>query len=149
MNNEISIEISKRVFNDKFIPLLEDDNRYLVLNGGAGSGKSVFVVQRYLYKLLKNTHFNLLVVRNTGKSNRDSTFALFKQIISKWGLNKHFKINESDLRIKCLLNNHEIIFAGLDDVEKLKSITFSQGELTDIWIDFNFSTSSNPANIIS
>lgn len=135
MNNEIEIEISKKVFNDAFIPLLEDDNRYIVLKGGAGSGKSVFAVQRYLYKLLKNNKFNLLVVRNTGKSNRDSTFALFKQIIIKWGLFKHFKINESDLRIKCLLNNHEIIFAGLDDVEKLKSITFSQGELTDIWIE--------------
>jgi len=77
----------------------------------------------------------LLVVRKTGKSNRDSTFALLKQIIIKWKLYKHFKINESDLRIKCLLNNNEIIFAGLDDVEKLKSITFTKGELTDIWIE--------------
>ena len=135
MNKEIEIEISKKVFNEKFLPLLDDDNRYIVLNGGAGSGKSVFVVQRYLYKLLKNSKFNLLVVRNTGKSNRDSTFALFKQIITKWKLYKFFKINESDLRITCLLNNHQIIFAGLDDVEKLKSITFADGELTDIWIE--------------
>lgn len=74
-------------------------------------------------------------MRRTGKSNRDSTFALLKQIIIKWKLYKHFKINESDLRIKCLLNNNEIIFAGLDDVEKLKSITFAKGELTDIWIE--------------
>lgn len=135
MNNEIEIEISKKVFNDKFLPLLDDDNRYIVLNGGAGSGKSVFVVQRYIYKLLKNSKFNLLVVRNTGKSNRDSTFALFKQILIKWKLYKYFKINESDLRITCLLNKHQIIFAGLDDVEKLKSITFADGELTDIWIE--------------
>jgi len=78
---------------------------------------------------------NLLVVRNTGKTNRDSTFALFKQIINKWNLSKYFKINESDLRIRSLLNTNEIIFAGLDDVEKLKSITFSNGELTDIWIE--------------
>jgi phage terminase large subunit len=33
------------------------------------------------------------------------------------------------------MNGHEIVFAGLDDVEKLKSITFSNGELTDIWIE--------------
>jgi phage terminase large subunit len=79
--------------------------------------------------------FNLLVVRATGKSNRDSTFALFKQVISKWNLSKHFKINESDLRIKSLLNGNEIIFSGLDDVEKLKSVTFSKGELTDVWIE--------------
>ena len=133
--SEININISKKVFNKAFIPYLDNDKRYLVFYGGAGSGKSFFVVERYIYKLLKNKMFNLLVVRATGKSNRDSTFALFKQVISKWNLTKHFKINESDLRIKCLLNGNEIIFSGLDDVEKLKSVTFSKGELTDVWIE--------------
>ena len=85
--------------------------------------------------MLNDKMCNLLVVRKTGKSNRDSTFALFKQIISKWNLTEYFKINESDLRIKCLVNNNEIVFAGLDDVEKLKSITFSKGELINIWIE--------------
>ncbi len=132
---EINININKRVFNKGFLPYLNNDKRYLILYGGAGSGKSYFIVERYLYKLLNSKKFNLLVVRKTGKSNRDSTFALFKQVISKWKLSKYFKINESDLRIKCLLNKHEIVFAGLDDVEKLKSITFSEGELTDIWIE--------------
>ena len=133
--SEINISISKKVFNKAFIPYLDNDKRYLVFYGGAGSGKSFFVVERYIYKLLKSKMFNLLVVRATGKSNRDSTFALFKQVISKWKLSKHFKINESDLRIKCLLNGNEIIFSGLDDVEKLKSVTFSKGELTDVWIE--------------
>lgn len=135
MINELTIEIPKSVFNLGFLPYLDNEDRYLIFYGGAGSGKSFFIVERYLYKLFKNSRFNLLVVRNTGKSNRDSTFALFKQIISKWGLKNHFKINESDLRITCLLNNAQIIFAGLDDVEKLKSITFARGELTDIWIE--------------
>ena len=134
-NNEINISISGKVFNTAFKPYLNTDERYLVFYGGAGSGKSYFICERYIYKLLKTKKFNLLVVRKTGKSNRDSTFALFKQVISKWKLGKYFKVNESDLRIKCLLNNHEIVFAGLDDVEKLKSITFSDGELTDVWIE--------------
>lgn len=133
--SEININISKKVFNKSFLQYLDNDKRYLIFYGGAGSGKSFFVVERYIYKLLKSPKFNLLVVRATGKSNRDSTFALFKQIISKWKLNKYFKINESDLRIKCLLNGNEIIFSGLDDVEKLKSVTFSKGELTDVWIE--------------
>ena len=135
INNELVIEIPKKAFNSNFLPYLNNDTRYLVFYGGAGSGKSYFIGERYIYKMLNNDKFNLLVVRNTGKSNRDSTFALFKQIITKWKLYKHFKINESDLRIKCLFNNNEIIFAGLDDVEKLKSITFTKGELTDIWIE--------------
>lgn len=132
---QININISKKVFNKGFLPYLDNDKRYLVFYGGAGSGKSFFIVERYLYKLLTKKRFNLLVVRKTGKSNRDSTFALFKQIISKWKLSKYFKVNESDLRVKCLLNDNEVIFAGLDDVEKLKSVTFSKGELTDIWIE--------------
>lgn len=135
MNNELKIEISSRVFNKAFLPYINNDSRYLVFYGGAGSGKSYFVCERYIYKMLKSKRFNLLVVRKTGKSNRDSTFALFKQVISKWNLSKYFKVNESDLRIKSLLNGNEIVFAGLDDVEKLKSITFSKGELTDVWIE--------------
>lgn len=135
MNKEIKIEISKRVFNQSFLPYLNNDKRYLVFYGGAGSGKSYFICERFIYKMLSSKRFNLLVVRKTGKSNRDSTFALFKQVISKWNMSKYFKTNESDLRIKCLLNGNEIVFAGLDDVEKLKSITFSKGELTDVWIE--------------
>ena len=134
-NREVVVKISKKVFNKAFIHLLNCTKRYLILYGGAGSGKSFFIGERYIYKLLNNKMCNLLVVRKTGKSNRDSTFALFKQIISKWKLGQYFKVNESDLRIRCLLNGNEIIFAGLDDVEKLKSITFSRGELTDIWIE--------------
>lgn len=129
------INIHKRVFNKFFFKYLNCDTRYLILYGGAGSGKSYFIVQRYVYKLLTSKMYNLLVVRKTGKSNRDSTFALFKQIINKWNLREYFKINESDLRIKCLATGNEVVFEGLDDVEKLKSITFSKGELTDVWIE--------------
>ena len=131
----ISINVSKKMFNKKFLPYINDTHRYLVFYGGAGSGKSYTLGQFIIYHMLERDKFNLLVVRNTGKSNRDSTYALLKQILIKWGLFKYFKTNESDLRIKCLLNDNEIIFAGLDDVEKLKSITFSKGELTDIWIE--------------
>ena len=133
--NKVHVTIKKRVFNSAFYPLLNDEHRYLILHGGAGSGKSVFTAQRYIYKMLTRKQFNLLVVRNTGKTNRDSTYALLKQTLIKWHLYNYFKINESDLRIKCNLNGNEIIFAGLDDVEKLKSVTFSKGELTDIWIE--------------
>ena len=130
-----NIKIPKKAFNSTFYPYLNDKHRYLIFYGGAGSGKSYTIAQFIIYYMLVRQRFNLLVVRNTGKSNRDSTYALLKQIIIKWKLYKVFKLNESDLRIKCLLNNNEIIFAGLDDVEKLKSITFSKGELTTIWIE--------------
>lgn len=129
-----NVTIHKRAFNAVFLPLLDNQSRYLVLYGGAGSGKSFFAVQRFVYRMLRGG-LRLLVVRQTAKSNRDSTFSLFKQVISLWGLNDLFKINESDLRIKCSITGSQIIFAGLDDVEKLKSITFESGALNSIWIE--------------
>ena len=131
----VNIKISKKVFNDVYLPYLDNTDRYLLFYGGGSSGKSYYIGQRYIYKLMKPTRCNLLVVRQTGDTNRKSTFPLLKQVISNWNLGEYFKINESDMRIKCLLTNNEVAFAGLDDVEKIKSITFANGELTDIWVE--------------
>lgn len=49
------------------------------------------------------------------------------------------------MRIKCTLTGNEVAFAGLDDVEKIKSITFENGELTDIWVEE--ATECNEADI--
>ena len=127
----IDVQISKKVFNDKYIKYLDNEDRYLLFYGGGSSGKSFFIVQRYIKKMLQQK-MNLLVVRQTGNTNRDSTFALFKQVISQWGVSSLFDI--TDLRIKCL-NGNEVIFRGLDDTEKIKSTTFENGELTDIWVE--------------
>ena len=131
----VNIKISKKVFNDVYIPYLNNYDRYLLFYGGGSSGKSYFIAQMHVYRLLNPTRYNLLVVRQTGDTNRKSTFPLLKQVISNWNLGKHFKINESDMRIKCLLTGNEVAFAGLDDVEKIKSITFENGELTEIWVE--------------
>ena len=131
----VNIKISKKVFNDVYLPYLNNDDRYLVFYGGGSSGKSYFIAERYIYKLIHPTRCNLLVVRQTGDTNRRSTFPLLKHVISNWNLAEHFKINESDMRIRCKLTGNEVAFAGLDDVEKIKSITFENGELTDIWVE--------------
>ena len=131
----VNIKISKQVFNDVYLPFLDNTDRYLVFYGGGSSGKSYYLAQRYIYKLIHPTRCNLLTVRQTGDTNRRSTFPLFKQVISNWNLGQYFKINESDMRIVCKLTGNEIAFAGLDDVEKIKSITFANGELTHIWVE--------------
>ena len=131
----VNIKISKKVFNPVYVPFLENEDRYLVFYGGGSSGKSYFIAERYVYKLLKPTKCNLLVVRQTADTNRRSTFPLLKQVINNWNLADHFKVNESDMRMKCTLTGNEVAFAGLDDVEKIKSITFENGELTDIWVE--------------
>ena len=131
----VNIKISKKVFNDVYLPYLYNEDRYLIFYGGGSSGKSYFLGERLTLKMITPKKCNALIVRQTADTNRRSTFPLMKQVISNWNLGEHFKINESDMRIVCKLTGNEIAFAGLDDVEKIKSITFANGELTDIWVE--------------
>jgi PBSX family phage terminase large subunit len=121
--------------NDKFKEMYENTARYLIVYGGAGSGKSYEISKYLLSKLLSNKEVNILVVRQTAKSNRNTTFAQIKQTIGRNNLHKYFRVNRSDLTITNIAFGNQIVFGGLDDVEKLKSTTFENGILTDIWME--------------
>jgi len=72
----VRVQIPKEAFCPAYFPLLrEEDCRYLVLYGGAGSGKSMFAVQRLLVRLMERPMCNLLVARAVAATHRDSTYA--------------------------------------------------------------------------
>ena len=126
----ITLNIDKKVFNDVYFPhLLDYNRRYEVYYGGAGSGKSVFVCQKLLVKAC-NSKRKILVIRKYGTTLKDSVFQLFKDTLKKWGLYRYCKVNLSSYTIT-LPNDSIILFKGLDDSEKIKSIT----DITDIWIE--------------
>ena len=51
------------------------------------------------------------------------------------GVREHFAVNKSDMVITCKLNEKQILFCGLDDPEKVKSITPANGVLERIFIE--------------
>ncbi|MDX8417910.1 PBSX family phage terminase large subunit [Absicoccus intestinalis] len=115
--------------------------RYVVMKGSAGSGKSVDTAQHYILRLMKDKGRNLLCVRKVDVTNRDSTFAelqgaIFRMFGDKW--ERYWRINQSNMIMECRSNNNQIIFRGMKDDnqrERLKSITFKRGKLTDVWIE--------------
>jgi phage terminase large subunit len=129
---KISIDLTAlpELTNKLFYPLYNNKSRYLVLYGGAGSGKSVFCAQKIIYRMLTEKNHRFLVVRKVANTIRNSAFAEIKTVISTWGLSELFQINKTDMEITCK-NGNSIIFCGLDDVEKLKSIA----HITGIWIE--------------
>lgn len=127
---KIDLTALPELTNDIYYPLYKDTSRYLVLYGGAGSGKSVFAAQKILVRILTEQPHRFLVVRKVARTLRFSVFSLFQDMIAQWNLTPLFKINKSDMTITCI-NGNQIIFAGLDDVEKLKSIA----GITGIWIE--------------
>jgi len=116
----IKLNIKKRFFNEAYLPYLETTDRVNVFYGGAGSGKSHFVVQKMLIKALKSPR-KMLVIRKVTATLRDSIFAEFQSAISKFGLYDQCKIVSSLLTIE-LPNGSQLIFKGMDDPEKIKSI---------------------------
>lgn len=125
-----NLERLPEITNESFYQLHNDKSRYLVLVGGGGSGKSVFAAQKVVRRVAGQKKHRILVVRKVAKTLRESCFALVRGVIADFGLTDMFRVNKTDMTIRHV-NGNEIIFAGLDDVEKLKSIY----NITGIWIE--------------
>jgi len=115
-------------------PFMFDRNRYATLYGGAGSGKSHAACQKMLTRILAGYETEIkhkfLVLRKTQPAVRKSTFALAKNYRREWGLQSISKVKKQELLID-FDNGSQIMFSGLDDPEKIKSI---EG-VTGIWLE--------------
>ena len=127
--------------NPCFKAVNRSDKRYIVMKGSAGSGKSVDTAQNYILRLMQDKGRNLVCVRKADITNRDSTYAELTGAIYRMFGDKaevYWTIKQSPLQITCKANGNQIIFRGVNDKkqrEKLKSITFQKGKLTDVWIE--------------
>ena len=127
--------------NPGFREVDQSKKRYIVMKGSAGSGKSVDTAQNYILRLMADKGRNLVCIRKSDITNRDSTFAeLTGAIYRMFGdkADKYWQITMSPLKITCKANGNQIIFRGMNDDkqrEKLKSITFQRGKLTDVWLE--------------
>ena len=129
-----TVEVYTEVFNDAYLPYLEDKTPLQIYYGGSSSGKSVFVVgQRTIWDLM-NGGRNYLICRQVGRTIRNSVYNEILKVISAWGVGSLFNVNKSDMVITCS-NGYQILFVGLDDVDKLKSITPARGVITDVIVE--------------
>lgn len=127
------IQIAPNIFNEAYLPHLENETRMQIFYGGAGSGKSVFLAQRAIVDVLKGSR-NYLVCRAVGRYIRKSVFNELEQVIANWKLESLFDTLKQEMTITCN-NGYQIMFTGLDDAEKLKSIRPKKGVITDVWIE--------------
>lgn len=127
--------------NSCFKAVNRSDKRYIVMKGSAGSGKSVDTAQNYILRLMKDKGRNLVCIRKSDITNRDSTYAELTGAIYRMFGDKaeaYWTIKQSPLQLTCKANGNQIIFRGVNDEkqrEKLKSITFPKGKMTDVWIE--------------
>lgn len=141
MNN--IIKFNNVEFNKNFKEFNETKCRYRIAKGSAGSGKSVNIALDFILKLSDPYYkgANLLVLRKTDETNRDSTFAELEGAINRiYGEYTDYvwKINRNPLQLECITTGSRIIFRGMNDEkqrEKVKSITTKNGKLVWIWLE--------------
>ena len=122
----------KIIVSNSFYPLLDDEHRYLILCGGRGSGKSEFAGRKIFYRCEKEGNHRFLVLRKVRKTARESCVELIRRILADNNIIHDY--NKSD-HVITFLNasgqTNEILFDGLDDPEKIKSIK----GITSIWME--------------
>lgn len=116
--------------NKAYRPFTDDySHRFEVYYGGAGSGKSFFITQKILIKALASKR-KVLIMRKVGATLKDSVWQLVLDTLVEWKLYSSCKVNKSTFTIE-LFNGSMLLFKGMDDSEKIKSIT----GITDIWVE--------------
>ena len=109
--------------------------RYRVLKGSRSSKKSATTSLWYIWAIMKYPQANLLVVRKTYRTIKDSCYAQLKWAIHRFGVDAFFLCKESPLEITYLPTGQKIFFRGLDDPLKVTSITVETGVLCWLWIE--------------
>lgn len=126
----MKINIHKNIFLPAYYNDLQDySKRFLVLYGGAGSGKSHYAAQKIVFKALTDKR-KVLVLRKINRTTKNSTFQMLLDTLDQFQILAYCRINKTDYTI-VLPNGSTFLCMGLDDSEKIKSIT----GLTDAWLE--------------
>lgn len=106
-----------------------------VESGGRASLKSSYVGTELVLQLLKHPDCHALVTRQVGDTMRDSVYAQILWAIDKLGLTTKFKCTQSPLQCTYLPTGQRILFRGLDDPQKIKSIKLPFGYIGILWFE--------------
>lgn len=109
--------------------------RYEAIKGSRRSKKSKTMALRSIYRLMKFPESNLLVVRKTYRTLKDSCFTELKWAIKRLQVEHLWQIKESPLEMTYIPTGQKIYFRGLDDPLKITSIAVEVGVLCWMWIE--------------
>lgn len=107
----------------------------LVEKGGRGSCKSSFLSVELVLQLLRHPDCHAAVLRKVGNTLRTSVYAQVCWAIAELGLSNRFKCTVSPMECTYLETGQKIMFFGLDDPGKLKSIKVPFGYIGLAWFE--------------
>lgn len=109
--------------------------RYRVVKGSRASKKSKTTALWYIYHLMKHKDANLLVVRKTFRTLKDSCYKELKWAVKRLKVEHLWDFTLSPLEAVYKPTGQRIYFRGLDDPLKVTSIAVDTGCLCWMWIE--------------
>ena len=135
-----AIDITKHIA-PVYMPLHEDiqasRHQYINLPGGRGSGKSSFVALEIVDGIMNDITGNssAIVFRRTANTMRDSVYSQIAWAIDLLDVNHLWQGSVSPMQWTYKPTGAQIMFRGLDDASKLKSIKPRRGYFRFIWLE--------------
>lgn len=133
----VSIKVQEHII-PKYTDVLKDiakhNHTHYVLAGGRGSTKSSFVSEVIPLLLFSNPKVHALVFRKVGNTIQRSVFSQVIWGLQELGVDSYFKIPKNySTPIVYKPTGQQIIFMGLDDPNKVKSIKLPFGYIGITW----------------
>ena len=139
-------------FDDVLMDVLEHRHSHYIFKGGRGSCKSSFVSIAIILLMTRpeNKDKHCIIFRKTANTLRDSVFSQMQFAISALGLEPDFKCTVSPMKITYIPTGQVILFRGVDDKMKLKSLKAPFGYFAFSWLEEadTFSGMSEIRNIL-
>lgn len=108
---------------------------YYWLEGGRGSTKSSDVSIEIPQLLIKNPECHAVVLRKIGNTIKNSVYPQMQWGIDALGLTDKFRFKTSPHEITYKKTGQKILFFGVDDPQKIKSIKLPFGYVGICWIE--------------
>lgn len=132
----IDIKLSEH-FIPKYFDLVDDvlDHRHThyTLYGGRGSTKSSCISLLIPLILMQNPSVHVCVFRKVANTLKTSVYAQLQWAIDSLGLYEYFKFRINPLDITFKPTGQKILFMGLDDPGKIKSVKVPFGYIGVTW----------------
>lgn len=116
--------------------------RYRVCKGSRASKKSKTTALWIIYNMMKYSEANVLVVRKTYRTLKDSCYTELRWAISRLGVENLWRTKGSPLEMEYIPTGQKIYFRGLDDPLKITSIAVERGQLCWGWLEEAYEVSS-------
>ena len=140
LDNIKNIDICKYIapiYHSLHADVVAEEHQYYNLPGGRGSCKSSFVSLEVVNGIMQDLTgcSNAIVFRRTANTMRESVYSQIAWAIDTLNVNEFWRGNVSPMSWTYKPTGAQIIFRGLDDSSKLKSIKPKRGTFRFVWFE--------------